>query len=144
MGDAVAEEIFVGDVGEEEDGRGYGGGGGRLWNAYCFYGFADFDELGGSGMGVAFDFATTCPVVGFVVVIDVAEEEAAVGFVDDEADVHVDADRPEVGVFGAIEFVQPHSWAGRVELDIECGGFDGFLFLVGEFAEAGREGVGDA
>ncbi|MEQ9455144.1 MAG: hypothetical protein RLN76_11210 [Phycisphaeraceae bacterium] len=38
--------------------------------------------------------------------VDVAEHQAVVGAVDDDADVEVDPDGPEVLVFGAIELVE--------------------------------------
>lgn len=33
---------------------------------------------------------------------------------------------------------------GRIQLQIECRGLDGFLLVSGEFGEAIGEGVGDA
>jgi len=41
-------------------------------------------------------------------------------------------------------FMKPHPWRDWVELEIECGGFNGFLFLSGQFAEAVGKGIGDA
>jgi hypothetical protein len=55
---------------------------------------------------VRFEFAAARPIVGFVVVMDVAEQEAEVGPVDDEAEVAVSAREPEVAVLGFIDAVE--------------------------------------
>ncbi len=62
----------------------------------------------------------------------------------DEANVPADARGPEVFVFGFVEFVELRSGVGGVELEVEGGGFDELLLVVGEPGEAGGEGVGDA
>ncbi|MFG6095890.1 hypothetical protein SPB21_11585 [Leptothoe sp. ISB3NOV94-8A] len=49
-------------------------------------------------------------------VIDVAEHKAGSGFVDDDADVHINADGPEAGVFCLVEFMEAEAGAGWVEL----------------------------
>jgi hypothetical protein len=78
---------------------------------------------------MGFELAPFGPGVGLVVVIDIAQEQAIFAFVDDQADVTGDAHRPEVFVSGSVELVEAHTGVGRVDLQIECRGFDGLLFL---------------
>lgn len=63
---------------------------------------------------------------------------------DNDADVFVDADRPEVGVFDAIDFMEPQPRASRIKLQVKSGSLGGFLFLSGQLGEAVGEGVRDA
>ena len=75
---------------------------------------------------------------------DVAEEEALVGAVDDEPDIEIAADRPEVLVLGLVEAVELQAGVGRIELKVEGRGLGGLLLVAGEFGEALGECVGDA
>ena len=93
---------------------------------------------------MGFEFAAFGPVVGRVVVRDVAEEEAGIGAMDDDTEVEVDADGPEALVFGAVEFVELEAGLGGVDLEVESCGLGGFLLVAGEAGERGGEGVGDA
>ena len=63
---------------------------------------------------------------------------------DDEANVQVDADRPKVGIFGAIEFVEPHTGTRWIELQVKGCSFNDFLLLAGQLCQAISEGVSDA
>lgn len=63
---------------------------------------------------------------------------------DDDADVHVDADRPKVRVFDAIELMKPQARTGWIQLQVKSSGLDGFLFLAGQLGEAVGEGVRDS
>lgn len=148
--DAIAEEFAFRKVLEEGGSlRGLGTfGGGLGFDVFgdedFFDAFADFDDLGGTGGGVGFDFAAFGPLVGFVVVVDVAEEEAAFGAMDDEADVAADTGAPEVFVFGFVEFVELDAGVGGVGLEVEDGDLDQLLLVAGEAGEAGGEGISDA
>ena len=106
-------------------------------------GLADLDELGGAGGGVGLQVTALGPVIGVIVVGHVAEEEALAGAVDDEADVRADANRPEAAVLGFVELMELEAGVGGIELEIEGGGFDRFLFVVGEAGEGVGEGVRD-
>ena len=92
---------------------------------------------------MAFDLASLGPVVGGVVVIDVTEEQAVVGLVDDDADVARDADGPEVPVARALEPVELHARTGRIQLQVEGRRLHGLLLVTGQTSEAGGEGVGE-
>jgi hypothetical protein len=76
-------------------------------------GFAKCDELGGAGFGVDFKLAAFGPMVGGIVMIDVAEEKAVLRAVDDDADVESYPDRPEVGVFGLSRVCGAAGWGAR-------------------------------
>jgi len=130
--DAVGEEGLCGDVAKE---RRFGGRRIDVNGDFDFFdGFADLDELGGASFRVCFQFAALGPFVGFVVVIDVTEEQAGGGAMDDDSDVEVDADGGEIGIADFVEFVELEAGVGGVELEIKGSGLDSFLLLVGEFA----------
>lgn len=85
------------------------------------------------------------PLVGVVVVADVAEQQAAGPVaVDDQPDVLRHTNRPEVLVPRLVQLVELHPRCGRVQLQIEGGRLDGLLLLPGEPAQAVGERVSDA
>src|SRR5690606_26538743 len=84
------------------------------------------------------------PLIGLVVVIDIAEQQTASGLVDDQANVAADAHRPEVRVFGSVELVKAHAVADGIHLQIEGSGLCRLLFISGQAGKTGGEGVGDA
>ena len=104
---------------------------------------ADLHQLGSAGFRVGLELPSFGPVVGLVVVIDVAEQQAALALVHDHPDVAVDPYRPEVLVLRLVQLVETHSRIGRVELQVEGGRLDGLLLVAGESGEAVGEGVGD-
>ena len=91
---------------------------------------ADLHELRRSGLRVRFELASFGPVVGLVVVIHVAQQQTALGAVDDDADVHIHPHRPEVLVSRLVELVETQAWTGRVHLQVECRGLDCLLFVT--------------
>jgi len=84
------------------------------------------------------------PVVGFVMVIHIAEQQAALCLVDDEPDVAARPHRPEVLVLCLVELVEAHSWTRGIYLQVKSRGLDGFLFVTCQAREAVSEGVGDS
>jgi hypothetical protein len=84
------------------------------------------------------------PGIGGVVVIHVAEQQAARRAVDDQPQILVDAHRPEVPVPRPVQLVEVHSRAAGVQLEIKGRGLDGFLLLTRQPGEAVGEGVGNA
>ena len=74
-------------------------------------------------------------------VIDVAQQQAVLAPVDDEAQVAADAHRPEVFVLRLVEPVELHAGVGRVELEVEGGGLDGLLLVSGQARKTARECV---
>ncbi len=84
------------------------------------------------------------PVVGLVVVIDVAEQQAVSRLVDDQPDVAADADRPEVLVLRLVELVKLMPGLAGLSCKIERRRLDGLLLVAGQAGEAVGEGVGDA
>jgi hypothetical protein len=63
---------------------------------------------------------------------------------DDDADVVVDAHRPEIRVLAAVDSVKMHARCGRIELNVEGRCLRRLLFGSGQPREAVGEGVGDA
>lgn len=93
---------------------------------------------------MGFEFAPFRPVVSFVVMIDIAEQQTRIALVHDQSNVTADTHRPEVPVPHLVDAVKTHPRAGRVQLQIERGGLDGLLLLAGQARQAIGEGVGDA
>ena len=65
---------------------------------------------------MGFQLTTLGPVVSPVVVIDVAEQKAALSLVDDQPDIAANTNGPEVLILRLVELVKTHSGVGRVEL----------------------------
>ena len=105
---------------------------------------ANLDELHRARRRVALDFAALGPFVGVVVMIDVDEQKTRSRFVDDQADVGVDAHRPEIRVLGAIELMELHARRCRVELKVERRRLHSLLLLRRQARERIGECVGDA
>ena len=87
--DTVVQQFFIGNVGKGERS-------GLLYlhvdrDLDLLDRLAHFDQLGRAGPGVGLQPPLLRPAVGGVVVIDVAEQEAVLGAVDDDADVRADA-----------------------------------------------------
>ena len=143
--DAVAQQRVVAEVREKA-----GFGRGRDFFLHVkrhdnfANGLADFHELRSSSRRVYFQFSPLGPMVGVVVVIDVAEQEVGVGLVDDQPDVAAHAHRPEVLVPRPIQLVQTQARLRRVQLQVEGRGFHRFLLVVGQAGQAVGEGIGDA
>jgi len=103
----------------------------------------DFDELGRSRFGVSFEFAAFRPMIGVVVMADIAEQETGFGAVQDEADVTGNSNGPEALVLSLVEFVKLEAGVGGIELQVEGRGFRGFLLVASETGQAFGEGIGD-
>lgn len=71
----------------------------------------------------------------------IAEQEAGPGAMDDNPNVSVHSDRPEIRVFRSVQFVELQAWMGRIELKIESRGLDGFLFLARQSGKAVGERI---
>ena len=76
--------------------------------------------------------------------VDVAEQETARRLVDDEANILIHVDRPEVLVFRPFDLVELQAGPRRVELQVEGGRLDGRLLVPGQPGEAVGECIGDA
>ncbi len=94
--------------------------------------------------GVGFKLAALRPVISLVVVIHIAQQQTAVGLVNDDADVAASTRRPKVLVFGLFNAVQADAWLRRVDLQVKRRGFDPLLLVAGQACQAVGEGVGDA
>ena len=144
-GDAVSQQLFVGNVGEQE----------RLWRrrnrGFDVHGHRDFldhlaqfDQLGRSGGGMGLQLPAFRPAVGIVVAPNVAENHIVAGAVENDAQVEANAGRPEIGVLGVGQFMHAQSGLRRIGLQVKGRGLDRFLLLIGQPPEAGGKGVCDA
>ena len=64
--------------------------------------------------------------------------------VNDQPDVATYPNRPEILVPCFGELVEAHARIGRVELEVEGRGLDGFLFLTSQPSETVGKGIGNA
>jgi hypothetical protein len=104
---------------------------------------AQFDQLSGPGIGARFELPTARPIIGFVVMVDVAKQEARLGPMHDQPQIQADTGGPEAAVLRFMHVVDLQARLGRVHLEIEGGGLDGFLLVAGKARQAVGEGVGD-
>ena len=84
------------------------------------------------------------PLVRRVVMIDVEEQEAGSGPVDDQPDVATDPNGPEVLVLRPVDLVQLQARMRRIHLEVERRGLHRLLLVAGQLREAVGEGVGDS
>lgn len=88
-----------------------------------FDALANLDQLRRTGGGMNVEPPPLRPVIGVSdMVIDIAEHQIGFCAMHDDADIAIDAYRPEVFVFCAIEFVKVQAGAGRIQLKVESGG----------------------
>ena len=76
--------------------------------------------------------------------IDVAEQEAGSGPVDDQPDVATDPHGPEVLVLRPVDLVQLQARVRRVHLQVERRCLHRLLLVTGQLRETVGEGVGDS
>ena len=77
-------------------------------------------------------------------VVGVAQHQAGLGLVKDDANVAARTHRPEVLVFGLLNPVQAHAGVRRVQLQVKRCGLDRFLLVASQARQAVGEGVGYA
>ncbi|HLG79472.1 MAG TPA: hypothetical protein VKY22_00530 [Bradyrhizobium sp.] len=104
---------------------------------------ANLDELHRARRRVALDLAPFGPFVGVVVMVHIGKKQARGGLVHDQADIGVDAHRPEIRVPGAVDLVELHARRRRIELKVERRRLHGLLLLRCQARERIREGIGD-
>ena len=63
-------------------------------------------------------------------VVHIAEQEAARGFVDDDPDVRARSHRPEIFIPRLVEAVEAHARIRRVHLEVEGRGLDRLLLVA--------------
>jgi hypothetical protein len=79
-----------------------------------FMPFHDFNNLSRTRGGMGFDFPTHRPVVGIIVMVHIANQEAGLGFVDDDTDVAACTNRPKPFVLGTLNPMETMSFACRI------------------------------
>src|SRR5688572_9962290 len=91
-----------------------------------------------------FQLSSFGPLVGLIVVIHIAEQEALACPVNNQSDVLADAHREEIRVFGFVELVELQTWLRWIDLKVEGGRLDGLLFLSGQSGQTVGERVRDS
>src|SRR6185295_688306 len=89
------------------------------WGDNLLNGLPNLHELGGARTRVRLEPAPLGPVVGLVMMIHVAKQQATLAFVDNKSEVGADTYRPEILVLRLVEFVKLHARVGRVQLQVE-------------------------
>ena len=106
-------------------------------------GLPHLDDLGRARPGVTLEPAALGPLVGSIVVVGVAEQEARSHLVNDEPQVAGDARRPEVLVLAVVDAVHLDAGVRRVQLQVEGRCLRGLLLVRRQLREAVGEGVRD-
>jgi hypothetical protein len=104
---------------------------------------AHFHNLDGAGPRMRLDPPALRPGIGVVVMPDIGNQQTTARLVDDQADVPIDAGRPEIRVLTFVDAVQLETVAGRVHLQVEDARLHGLLVQAGEPAEGGSKSIGD-
>ncbi len=107
------------------------------------YRFANLDQLRRAGCRMGLKLALLRPVIGFVMVSHITEQQAGITPMDNQPNIAIDPYRPEALILRFVELMKTHSGAGGVKLEVKGRHLDGLLILVGELSEAIGEGVGD-
>lgn len=142
--DAVAQQRLVVHVAKERFGR--------SWSDFLLDvprnddvadGLADLDELRGAGDRVPFDLPPLGPGVRVVVVAGIAKEKARFRAMNDDAEIAVYANGPEVRILRPFEAMQLHPRTRRIQLQIERARLDGLLLLGRKADQTLRECIRD-
>lgn len=88
-----------------------------------------FDDLDRARLGMRLDAPALRPRIGFVVVVDIGEQQARLGLVDDDPDVAADPGRPEIRVLRLVDAMQLQTGVGRIDLHVEGRRLHGLLVL---------------
>ena len=105
---------------------------------------AHFDKLGRARSGMRLQPPALRPAVGAVVVVDVAEQQAILRAVNDDADIRTDAHGPEVGIARPVQPVELQAGPRRIHLQVESRRFDRLLLAAAQPGKTIGEGIGDA
>ena len=101
------------------------------------------DDLHRAGTGMGLHSAAMRPLVGVVVVVDVAQRHAVARLVDDYADVLIHTGGSKAAVPGSLNAVHPESGAHRIGLQIEHCRLDCCLLARAQLREARCKRGGD-
>src|SRR5205085_2553360 len=80
-------------------------------------------------------------LIRLVVMIDVTQQQASSGLVNDQTNVSTHADGPEIRVFRFCKFVKLQTRMTWIQLEIKCRSLDGFLLLACDPGEAVGERI---
>ena len=75
--------------------------------------------------------------------IDIAQQQTVLRFVNNEPNIPVDPDRPKVAVLCFVQLVKTQSRTGGIHLQIERRRLDRLLLLTGQARQAVSERIGD-
>lgn len=108
-----------------------------------FYGLPDLDQLRRAGLRVRLQLPPFRPVIGVVMMADIAQEHAFRRPVNDEPDVAADTNGPEIRIPGLVQLMEPHARTGGIQLEVKGRRLDELLLFVVQLCEAVGKGVGD-
>ncbi|MFQ5651411.1 MAG: hypothetical protein ACE5IY_15855 [bacterium] len=115
-----------------------------FWNNDFLHPLPNLHQLRRAGLWVCFQLTPRRPAIGLVVVPYIAQQQAIVSSVHNQAKIPAHPHRAEIGISRPIQLMEFHPRLRRIELQIERRGLDGLLLFVGQPRQAGGEGVGDA
>ena len=104
---------------------------------------AHLDDLNGTGSRMRLDPPAFRPGIGVVMMTNIGDQQTVAGLVHDQADVAIDARRPEIGILAVIDTVQLETVADRVHLKVEDTRFHRFLVQARQAVERSGECIGD-
>ena len=104
----------------------------------------EFDELGCTRRRVAFYPAPLGPRISCVVVPDITKQQARGCSMDDQADVFIDPNRPEIRVAGPFEPMKAETRVRQTQLEVECRCLGRLLLRPVQPGEAAGKGIRDA
>ena len=101
----------------------------------------NFDQLRCACLRVSLDFAAFRPLIRLVVMIDVAQQQASSGLVNDQTNVPTHADGPEVRIFRFRKFVKLQTRMTWIQLEIKRRSLYGLLLVARQSGKAVSERV---
>src|SRR5205809_4846321 len=114
------------------------------WNEDCLYRLTNFHQLRRTSFRMGLQLPALRPAIRVIMVVNVTEQEACICFMNDQADITANSNRPKIRISRLTEFVKLHSGIRRIYLQVEGRGFHGFLLLAHQSPKAIRERASNA
>lgn len=101
-------------------------------NQHVLHRLANLHPLRSAGTRVRHQLAPFGPGIRGIVVINVAQQQTALRFMHDQAQIAADPHRPKVLIFGTVELMKAHTATGGLHLQIKRGGLAGLLLVASQ------------
>ena len=118
-------------------------GGIRHRGSNLFHPLAHLDDLDRAGRRMRLDPPPLGPGIGFVVMIDIGDEQAVFRLVHDQSQIAADAYRPEIRVLRLVDPVERQALAGGIDLQIDDRRLDRLRLRRGQSGQRAGEAVGE-